>query len=148
MRFQVNEYSKFFGVVAMAAWCGHGMAQTFVYVEANNPSCPVPVPVAVLQAAPKTVKSSVSVPGAIRVACSFREGSYTVTLSSTDPSATFSPKTFLVNFGTLSGSGAFSIKFATLGEQTIFATITSNMGSPPLFGKFISSNNIVNVVGP
>jgi hypothetical protein len=146
MRLQVGKYSKVFGAVALAAWCGHGLAQTFVYVEPNNPKCPIPV--AVPQAAPKTVKSGVPVSGAIRVACSFSEGSYTVTLSATDPNATFSPKTFLVNFGTLSGSGAFSIKFATLGEQTIFATITSNMGSPPLHGKFISSDNIVNVGSP
>jgi hypothetical protein len=146
MRLQIGKYSKFFGAVAIAAWCGPGMAQTFVYSEANNPSCPAAISVA--QAPPKTVKSRMPVHGAIRVTCGFSEGSYTVTLSSTDSGATFSPKTFLVNFGTLSGSGVFSIKFTTLGEQTIFATITSNMGSPPLQGRFTSSNAIVNVVGP
>jgi hypothetical protein len=146
MRFQFGKYSKSFGAVAVALWCSHGFAQSFVYIEPNNPSCPVIA--AAPQAAPKTVKTGVSVPGIIRVSCSFREGSYTVSLNSTDPNATFSPKTFLVNFGSLSGPGTFTVKFATAGEQTIFATFTSNMGSPVLLGRFVSSNNVINVVTP
>jgi hypothetical protein len=146
MHLQSSEYSKFLGAATLAIWGSQVGAQTFVYVEPNNPACPViavsPEPI------PKTVKSGVSVPGSIRVRCSFTEGSYTVTLSSTDPNATFLPKTFLINFGSVSGTGAFSAKFATAGEQTIFATFTSNMGSPVLLGRFVSTNNIVNVVGP
>jgi hypothetical protein len=137
---------QLFSAAAFTVWCSHGMAQTFVYVEPNNPACPILS--SATQATPKTVKIGVTVLGAIRVSCSFAEGSYTVVLSSTDPKATFSPKTFLVNFGSLSGSGAFSAKFATVGEQTIFATITSNMGSPVLLGRFTSLTNIINVVEP
>jgi hypothetical protein len=146
MRLQLGKYSKFCGAFVLTVSCGQGLAQTFVYVEPNNPSCPVVA--SVPKITPKSVKLGVSVPGAIRVSCSFSEGSYTVSLGSTDPNATFSPKTFLVNFGSLSGSGVFSAKFETLGEQTIFASITSNMGSPVLQGKFVSSNNVVNVVAP
>jgi hypothetical protein len=127
-------------------WSVQGLAQTFVYVEPNNASCPATVTSST--AAPKLVKSNVAVQGDIRVSCGFKEGSYTVTLSATDPGATFSPKTFLVNFGSLSGSGKFTAKFATLGKQTVYATITSNMGSPVLPGKFHSDSNVVNVVGP
>jgi hypothetical protein len=142
---QVSEYLKILGTTALAIWGGQIFGQTFVYVEPNNPACPVfSTPP---QWTPKTVKSGVAVLGSIRVSCSFTEGSYTVMLSSTDPNATFSPKSFLVNFGNLSGSGAFSAKFATAGEQTIFATVTSNMGSPVLLGKFISANNVINVLG-
>jgi hypothetical protein len=135
-----------FGMVSLLVWCSQGLAQTFVYVEPNNPTCPIVT--TATQVSPKTVKAGAPMSGAIRVSCGFVAGSYTVILSSTDPKATFSPKTFLVNFGSLSGSGAFSVKFTTAGEQTIFATITSNMGSPLLLGKFTSSNNVVNVVGP
>jgi hypothetical protein len=146
MHFPSCVSSKLLGAATLAVCSSHGFAQTFVYVEPNNPACPVFA--AAPQAAPKSVKVGVAVPGVIRVSCGFSEGSYTVLLSSTDPNATFSPKTFLVNFGSVSGSGGFSAKFATLGEQTIFATYTSNMGSPVLQGKFVSSNNVVNVVGP
>jgi hypothetical protein len=146
MHVQIRAYSKFLVTTALAVYGAQASGQTFVYVESNNAACPVvsmpPQPI------PKTVKSGGSVVGSIRVSCSFTEGSYTVTLSSTDPSATFSPKSFLVNFGNLSGSGAFSAKFATVGEQTVFATFTPNMGSPVLTGKFVGTNNIVNVVSP
>ncbi len=146
MRFLFCEYSKLLGAVTLAVCSSLGFGQTFIYVEPNNPACPVFA--AAPQSAPKSVKVGVALPGAIRVSCGFSEGSYTVSLSSTDPNATFSPKTFLVNFGSLSGSGVFSAKFATLGEQTIFATYTSNMGSPVLLGRFVSSNNVVNVLAP
>jgi hypothetical protein len=146
MLHQFGTHSKFVVAAALLIWGGEGFAQTFIYVEPNNASCPNIA--AAPQAAPKTVKSGAAVPGAIRVSCGFTEGSYTVILSSTDAKASFTPKTFLVNFGSLSGSGAFSVKFATSGEQTTFATITSNMGSPVLLGKFASADNVVNVVGP
>jgi hypothetical protein len=133
-------------VLALMAWYQQGFAQTFVYVEPNNPLCPAVV--APPAAAPKAVKSGAPVAGALRVNCGFTEGSYTVILSASDPNATFSPKTFLVNYGKLAGSGIFAVKFATAGEQTVFATITSNMGSPILVGKFTSFNNVVSVVSP
>lgn len=138
--------SQTLGLLALVIWCEQGLAQTFVYVEPDNPACPriVPPP----PAPPKVVKSGVAVAGALRVGCGFREGSYTVILNTTDPNATISPKTFLVNFGSLAGSGGFAVKFATEGEQTISATITSNMGSPAVLGRFASFTNVVNVVRP
>ena len=86
--------------------------------------------------------------GSINVACGFGQGSYTVTLNSTDPSATFSPRTFLVNFGRIVGSGAFAVTFSTVGVQRISMTITSNMGSPAVRGHFASPANEFNVVTP
>ena len=138
--------ARIFGLFALCVWSEQCLAQTFVYNEPNNPSCPVIA--APASAAPKIVKTGVSVAGSIRVRCGFNHGSYTVILSATDPKATFSPKTFLVNFGSLAGTGAFAVTFATEGEQTISATITSNMGSPVVPGQFKSFTNILNVVRP
>jgi hypothetical protein len=143
---QFGKYSKLIIFCALSICEKQGFAQTFVYVEPGNPSCQTAA--VAPKVAPKTVKTGSVSLGAIRVRCGFTEGSYTVTLSSTDPNAIFTPKTFLVNFGSLSGSGAFSAKFATSGEQTIFATITSKMGSPILLGKFSSADNVVSVVSP
>jgi hypothetical protein len=145
-----HKCSRILGLFTLVVWCCPSLAQTFVYVEPDNPACPVmAVPPA---APPKKVAIGETVAGAIKVGCSFKEGSYTVTLSATDPSAIFSPKTFLVNFGRLAGNGdgdgAFAVKFATAGEQTITATITSNMGSPPVRGRFASSTNLINVARP
>ena len=81
------------------------------------------------------------------MACGFHDGSYTVILHSTDPGATFSPKTFLVNFGRLVGKGVFAVTFATVGVQSVSTTITSNMGSPAVRGHFASAANEFNVVG-
>jgi hypothetical protein len=92
-------------------WLGQALAQTFVYTEPGNAACPVlVVPPAFT---PKPVKVGASVVGSISVSCSFSEGSYTVSLTSTDPNARFSPKSFLVNFGSLSGPGKFTVKFAS-----------------------------------
>ena len=86
--------------------------------------------------------------GSISVACGFDHGSYTVTLNSTDPGATFSPKTFVVNFGRIVGSGVFAVKFSTVGVQRVSMTITSNMGSPAVRGHFASAASEFNVVNP
>lgn len=132
------------GLIALAVCCEQALAQKLVYHEPGNPQCP-----AIVQPtpnAPKTVKRGVSITGSVSVRCGFNHGSYTVILSSTDPQASFSPKTFLVNFGSLAGSGAFAVKFATSGQQTISASITSNMGSPMVPGRFSSFTNVVNVV--
>lgn len=121
---------------------GHG--QNFYYVEAGVASCPVaPTPTT---AAPKAVSRGIAVPGRIHVSCGFDQGSYTVTLNSTDPGATFSPKTFLVNFGRVVGSGVFAVTFSTVGVQSVSATITSNMGSPAVNGYFVSPANTFNIV--
>jgi hypothetical protein len=144
MRLQSRTCSQCLGVLALLVWCGPGLAQTFVYVEPDNSKCPVIT--APPAATPKTVEVGASVAGALKVSCGFTEGSYTVILSSTDPNATLAPKTFLVNFGRLSGTGAFTAKFATTGLHTLSANITSNMGSPVLQGNFTSLNNVVNVV--
>ena len=69
-------------------------------------------------------------------------------LELTDPSATFSPKTFLVNFGSIGGNGVFSVTFSTVGVQRVSTTITSNMGSPAVPGYFASPANEFNVVNP
>jgi len=82
------------------------------------------------------------------VTCGFDKGSYTVTLNSTDPSATFSPKTFLVNFGRIVGNGDFTVRFSTVGVHSVSAAITSNMGSPSVRGRFASPANQFNVVNP
>ena len=86
--------------------------------------------------------------GSIGVACGFERGSYTVTLNSTDPDATFSPKTFLVNFGRMAGNGVYAVTFSTVGVQSVSAAITSNMGSPPVRGRFVSSSSEFNIVSP
>jgi hypothetical protein len=120
-------------------------SQTFYYVEpgAVCPAAPAPT-----TATAKTVARGVPVSGSINVACGFDKGSYTVTLNSTDPAATFSPRTFVVNFGRIVGKGMFTVTFSTLGVQSVSTTITSNMGSPPVLGHFASPANEFNVVNP
>jgi hypothetical protein len=116
-----------------------GFCQSLYYVESGNAACPVrSAPTAV---APTKVRIGASVSGSISVSCGFGGGSYTVTLNSTDPGAKFSPKSFLVNFGSISGDGVFTVTFATAGVQTISAAITSNMGSPAVLGRFASVTN-------
>jgi hypothetical protein len=133
-------------MLAFAVGTEHGSCQSFYYVEPGAASCPAaPAPTT---AAPKPVPRGVPVPGGISVACGFDKGSYTVTLNSTDPSATFSPKTFLVNFGRIVGNGVFAVTFSTLGVQSVSTTITSNMGSPAVRGHFASPANEFNVVIP
>jgi hypothetical protein len=120
--------------------------QTFHYVEPGVAACPAaPGPPT---AAPKAVPRGVPMSGSISVACGFDQGSYTVTLNSTDPGATFIPKTFIVNFGRVAGNGVFAVTFSTIGVQRVTTTITSNMGSPAVRGRFASSANEFNVVNP
>ncbi|MEO6747512.1 MAG: hypothetical protein ABIN08_23765 [Caldimonas sp.] len=71
-----------------------------------------------------------------------------MTLSSTDPGATFSPKSFLVNFGRVVGNGVFAVTFSTVGAQSVSTTITSNMGSPAVRGHFVGQASKFNVVSP
>jgi hypothetical protein len=131
-------------VLAFAVGTPHGFCQSFYYIEPGVGSCPAaPAPTT---AAPTAVARGVPVPGSINVACGFDQGSYTVTLNSTDISAAFVPKTFLVNFGRIVGSGVFAVTFSTVGVQRVSATITSNMGSPPVRGYFASPANEFNVV--
>ena len=132
-------------VLAIAVGSEPVLAQTFYYVEPGVAACPAP-PATI--AAPKAVQRGVPLSGSISVACGFSEGSYTVTLGSTDPGATFSPKTFLVNFGRIVGNGVFAVTFSTVGVQSVSATITSNMGSPAVRGHFASPANEFNVVNP
>jgi hypothetical protein len=113
--------------------------QNFFYVEPGNPACPVVSPPA--PASPKMVRSGVAIPGSISVGCGFDKGSYTVILNASDPMAAFSPKSFLVNFGRISGPARFTVTFATAGTHTVSATITSNMGSPAVPGRFSSITN-------
>ena len=131
-------------VLALAAGAEHGICQSFHYVEPGLASCSAaPVPIS---AAPKTVTRGVPVPGSISVACGFDKGSYTVSLNSTDPGAAFAPKTFIVNFGRIVGSGVFTVTFSTVGVQNIATAITSNMGSPAVRGHFASASYEFNVV--
>ena len=133
-------------VLAFAVGTEHGFCQSFYYVEAGVAACPAaPAPTA---AAPKAVPRGVAVPGGIKVACGFDKGSYTVSLNSSDPGATFSPKTFIVNFGRVVGNGVFAVTFSTVGVQSVSTTITSNMGSPAVRGHFASPANEFNVVLP
>ncbi len=133
-------------VIAFAVVAEHGHGQTFYYVEPGVASCPAAP--AATTTGPKSVSRGVPVPGRISVTCGFDHGSYTVTLNSTDPGATFSPKTFLVNFGRIAGSGVFAVTFSTVGVQSISTAITSNMGSPAVRGHFASPANQFNVVNP
>lgn len=131
-------------VTGLAVVAGHGHGQNFYYVEPGA-SCPVaPVPT---NAAPKTVARGVAVPGRIHVSCGFDQGSYTVTLNSTDPRATFAPKTFIVNFGRIVGDGVFAVTFSAVGVQRVSTAITSNMGSPAVRGHFASPVDAFDVVG-
>ncbi len=133
-------------VLALAVGTQHGMCQSFYYVEPGVAACPAaPAPSA---ADPLAVPRGVPVPGGIRVPCGLDQGSYTVTLNSTDAQAHFSPKTFLVNFGRVVGKGAFTVTFSTVGVQRVSATITSNMGSPAVRGHFVSPDHAFNVVLP
>jgi len=131
-------------VTAMVGVGMPGKGQTFHYVEAGIVSCPAaPAP---STAPPKPLPRGAAAPGRIHVDCGFDQGSYTVTLNSTDPGATFSPKTFLVNFGRVVGNGAFAVTFRTVGVQRVSATITSNMGSPAVKGQFLSPANEFDIV--
>jgi hypothetical protein len=131
---------------ALAVGAQQGACQSFVYVEPGIASCPAAP--ASTAAAAKTVRRGAPVSGSISVTCGFDHGSYTVTLNSTDPGATFSPKTFLVNFGRIVGNGAFTVSFSTVGVHSVSAAITSNMGSPAVRGHFASPSNEFNVVNP
>jgi hypothetical protein len=133
-------------VIAMGLSATPGRGQSFYYMEPGVAGCPtVPAPTT---AAPKAVSRGVAVPGRIHVGCGFDQGSYTVMLNSTDPGATFSPKTFVVNFGRVAGNGVFSVTFSTMGVQSVSTAITSNMGSPVVRGQFVSPGNTFNVVNP
>ena len=133
-------------VLAFAVGSEHVSCQSFYYVEQGVASCPAAP--ASTAAAPKAVPRGVPMSGSINVTCGFEQGSYTVTLNSTDPGATFSPKTFLVNFGRIVGNGVFAVTFSTVGVQSVSTTITSNMGSPAVRGHFASPANEFNVVNP
>lgn len=128
--------------LAVAAVPGHG--QNLHYVEAGLAACPVVA--APGTAAPTVVPRGKAMPGRIHVSCGFDQGSYTVTLNATDPGATFTPKTFLVNFGRVVGPGTFVVTFSALGVHSVSAAITSNMGSPAVSGQFVSPANVFDVV--
>jgi hypothetical protein len=133
-----------FLVMALVAAAGPVLGQSFYYVEPGLASCPTaPAPTT---ATPKTVSRGIAIPGRIHVGCGFAEGSYTVTLNSTDAGASFAPKTFLVNFGRVVGSGTFTVRFSTIGVQRVSATITSNMGSPAVTGHFVSPASEFDIV--
>ncbi len=133
-------------VLAFAVGSEHVSCQSFYYVESGVASCAAaPAP---STGAPKAVPRGVPMSGSISVACGFDKGSYTVTLNSTDPGATFSPRTFVVNFGRIVGTGVFAVTFSTVGVQRIWTTITSNMGSPAVRGHFASPANEFKVVNP
>ena len=109
-------------LLAVVAIPAQGHSLSFFYVDPGDASCPAaPAPSA---AARKPAQSGVPMSGSISVPCGLDKGSYTVTLRSTDPGATFSPTTFLVNFGGIVGDGGFTVTFATAGVQTVSATIT------------------------
>ena len=133
-------------VLAFALGSERAFCQSFYYVEPGVAACPAaPAPTT---AAPRAVTRGVPMSGRISVACGFERGSYTVTLNSSDSGATFSPKTFLVNFGRMVGKGVFAVTFSTVGVQSVSTTITSNMGSPSVSGYFASPASEFNIVSP
>lgn len=132
--------------LAAASAAPPARGQHFVYVEPGVAGCPAaPSP---SMAAPKMVAPGAAVTGRLQVSCGFDQGSYTVTMSSTDAGAIFKPKTFVVNFGKVVGNGAFTVTFATVGVQHVSTAITSNMGSPVVRGQFMSAAALFNVVNP
>ena len=142
----MSAMSRTLAALAVALGHQHVRCQDFTYVEPGIAACPTaPAPTA---AAPKAVPRGVAIAGRLRVACGFENGSYTVTLHSTDPGASFSPKTFLVNFGRIVGNGVFAVTFSTVGVQRVSTTITSNMGSPRVRGHFASAADAFEVVNP
>jgi hypothetical protein len=128
----------------LAVGAPHGYCQSLVYVEPGIAACPA-VPAAT---APKTVQRGAAVVGSLRVSCGFDQGSYTVTLNSSDPAASISPKTIIINFGRVVGPGKYTVRFSTLGLHSISAAITSNMGSPAVRGHFVNAGNEFQVVQP
>ena len=137
---------KIWLLLGLAVGAQHGFCQSFHYIEPGLAACPAAP--ASSTAAAKTVPIGTAVKGRIHVTCGFDQGSYTVSLNSTDAGATFAPKTFLVNFGRLVGNGVFAVRFSTLGVHSVSTHITSNMGSPALRGHFVSAANEFNVVMP
>jgi hypothetical protein len=133
-------------VLACVVCAGPVTGQQLVYVEPGVAACPAPA--APDSGAAVTVVRGARLPGRLSVACGFEQGSYTVTLQATDPDATFAPKTFIVNFGRVVGNGAFAVTFASVGTHSLSATITSNMGSPPVRGRFVSTTSEFRVVSP
>ena len=133
-------------LLVLAVGARHAACQDFVYVEPGLASCAAPPASAAATA--QTVQRGAAVAGSISVTCGFFQGSYTVTLDSTDPGAAFSPKTFLVNFGRIVGNGVFTVRFSTVGVHSVSAVITSNMGSPAVRGRFASPADKFNVVSP
>jgi hypothetical protein len=129
---------------ALAVGAPPAAGQNFVYIEPGIAACP-PAPASV---AAKTVPLGARASGRLKVSCGFDQGSYTVSLNSTDPGATFSPKTFIVNFGRIVGNGAFTVRFSTVGVHGVSTAITSNMGSPAVRGQFVSAVHQFNVVPP
>lgn len=122
---------------------GPAQGQDFHYVEPGVAGCEA---VAQRAAPPRPVPRGVALRGRLHVRCGFEQGSYTVTLNATDPGATFRPKTMLVNFGRVVGNGAFRVTFSSLGVHVVSTTITSNMGSPPVRGRFVSADDSFDVV--
>jgi hypothetical protein len=130
--------------LALAFGAQPGLGQSLVYVEHGVAACPAP-PVAT---AAKAVQQGAAVLGRLRVSCGFAEGSYTVTLNSSDPGATIFPKTMLINFGRVVGKGTYTVRFSSLGLQRVSAAITPNMGSPAVPGYFAGAGNEFQVVPP
>lgn len=133
-------------VLAFAVASERAACQRLYYVEPGVAACPAAPPPAT--ATPLVVTRGVAVPGSVTVACGFSDGSYTVSLTSSDPGVTFSPPTFLVNFGRVAGTGAFTVRFSTPGVQRIAAHISPNMGSPAVKGYFASATSGFQVVSP
>lgn len=143
---RVNSALRTVTLLACAAAAGPVWGQSLRYVEPNNAACPVRAVSSA--AAPKKVKVGAAVPGTLSVTCGFEQGSYTVTLYATDPGATFTPKSLLVNFGSIAAGGRFNVRFATPGVHTLSAVITSNMGSPAVVGRFEGLAHRFDVAGP
>ena len=136
-------YPAFF-LLALAACSTHAVGQNFYYLEPGLASCPQPEP----KITARTLEIGKTTSGKVIVQCGFEAGSYTVILNSSDPDAIFSPKTFIINFGRVVGTAAFTVSFSTVGVQSVSTVISSNMGSPPVRGQFVSPNNAFNVVRP
>jgi hypothetical protein len=130
--------------LGLALVAGNGACQTLQYIEPGVAGCPA-APVSA--ATPTPVAAGAPVSGRLIVSCGLDQGSYTVSLGSTDPRATFAPKTLLVNFGRVVGPGTYVVTFSTPGLHGVSASVTSNMGSPAPRGSFVSADGAFEVVG-
>jgi hypothetical protein len=136
------QLSRFLVVVAFVSLSSISFALNFVYFA--PPACNVSVAPPVVP--PIEIATGSEATGRVTVLCGLNTGTYTITVSSTDPSAIITPNSFTITNGV--GGGPYTVRFQTLGAQSMSATIVANAGSPAAVGLLDSSRTTFNVVRP